>query len=233
MRIKFGFLLMVWSMAAFLVLGCNQKADQQTEDLELQQEQPGDTADTQEPQDPMAETDAEITAAVKERFMTDENVAARRIDVETENGVVTLRGMVATQNEAERAIELAKTAEGVRLVHSYLKTDTGDDTEPASTGDTSNLENQAEEAINEAGEAIETGIEQAQDLGGDAAITAQIKWKLAKDQMVQAADIDVDTKEGNVTLTGVVSNRQEVQRAIQIAQSVEDVRRVESNLRIR
>jgi osmotically-inducible protein OsmY len=51
--------------------------------------------------------------------------------------------------------------------------------------------------------------------------------------MVQADDIDVDTKEGNVTLTGVVSNRQEVQRAIQIAQSVEDVRRVESNLRIR
>jgi hyperosmotically inducible periplasmic protein len=227
MRSKFIFIIFILTFAGFVAVGCNQTKDEQAETTK--QLEPGQTEDPNN--DTSVEVaDGEITAAVKSKLMTDENVAARRIDVDTEDGVVTLRGTVASPTEADRAVELAKMADGVRLVHSYLKTDISDTN---TSDDISELGEQAQDALNEAGGAIETGVEQAEDLGSDAAITAQIKWKLAKDKLVQAADIDVDTKDRHVTLTGIVSNQQEAKRALQIAQSVEDVLAVDNNLRIR
>jgi hyperosmotically inducible periplasmic protein len=211
-------------MAGFVAFGCNQARDEKAE-TKTPAEETG-TPDAS----PVDVSDGEITAAVKAKLMTDENVAARRIDINTENGVVTLRGTVATTTEADRAVELAKTADGVRLVHSYLKADTA---ATATGDDISDLGEEAQDALNEAGDAIETGIEQAEDVGSDAAITAQIKWKLAKDKLVQAADIDVDTKDRRVTLTGTVTSQQEAQRALQIARSIEDVLGVDNNLRVR
>jgi hyperosmotically inducible periplasmic protein len=225
MRNKFILLfIFIFALAGLFGLGCNQSKDEQAEaPNQPEAEKPADTGNAAT----VEVVDGEITAAVKAKLMTDENVAARRIDVDTENGVVTLRGTVATPTEADRAVELAKTADGVRLVHSYLKTDT------STTDDLSDLGEKAQDALNEAGGAIETGVEQAEDLGSDAAITAQIKWKLAKDKLVQAADIDVDTKDRHVILTGTVSSQQEAQRALQIAQSIDDVLAVDNNLRVR
>ena len=224
MRSRFIFFILIFTLAGFLALGCNQGRQEQAET-----ETPGETGKTAD-DSPIDVSDGEITVAVKAKLMTDENVAARRIDINTENGVVTLRGTVATSTEADRAVELAKTADGVRLVHSYLRTDSAETT----TGDDiSDLGEDAQDALNQAGDAIETGIEQAEDVGSDAAITAQIKWKLAKDKLVQAADIDVDTKDRRVTLTGTVSSQQEAQRALQIARSVEDVLGIDNNLRVR
>jgi hyperosmotically inducible periplasmic protein len=226
---KFGFLILVLSFTGLIAIGCNQSTDQ------AYQEKKAD--ETVKPEETVDTADAEITAAVKSKLMTDENVAARNIEVETENGIVTLRGKVATQTEADRAIELAKAADGVRLVHSYLKVDMADadvdESESDLKDETGALAEQAEDAIEDTGDAIETGMKEAGDVGSDAAITAQIKWKLAKDKLVQAADIDVDTKDRKVTLTGSVASKEEAQRAVQIAKSVEDVAVVNSNLTIK
>lgn len=226
---KFGFLILVLSLTSLIAIGCNKGTDQAYNEKEGQE--PAKTEDTADV------ADAEITASVKAKLMTDENVAARRIDIETENGIVTLRGKVATQSEADRALALAKSADGVRQVHSYLKTDTADadleDKESDLKDKTAELGDKAEDVIEDAGETIETGVKEAGEVGSDAAITAQIKWKLAKDKLVQAADIDVDTKDRRVTLTGTVASKEEAQRALQIAKSVEDVAAVDSNLKIR
>ena len=64
--------------------------------------------------------DGSITAAVKMRFANDEVVSAGNIDVDTNNGIVTLNGTVGTQAEADRAIELAQTVSGVKNVRSNL-----------------------------------------------------------------------------------------------------------------
>jgi hyperosmotically inducible periplasmic protein len=226
---KFGFLIFVLALTGLIATGCNQSSDQAYQEK---------TADETAKSEPAADAgDTAITASVKSKFMTDENVAARNIEVETENGIVTLRGKVATQTEADRAIDLAKGAEGVRLVHSYLKVDTADadleDTKSDLKDETAELAEKAEDAIEKTGDAIETGVKEAGEVGSDAAITAQIKWKLAKDKLVQAADIDVETKDRHVTLTGTVASKEEAQRALQIAKSVEDVAAVDSNLKIR
>ena len=68
----------------------------------------------------------------------------------------------------------------------------------------------------------------------DTIITGKIKASFAADPEVSALAIDVDTANGVVTLTGVVGSEPERQRAIQLAQGTEGVRRVEANnLRLR
>jgi hypothetical protein len=72
------------------------------------------------------------------------------------------------------------------------------------------------------------------DVLDDTIITGKIKASLAADPQVSALAIDVDTANGVVSLTGVVSSEQERQRAIQLAQGIEGVQRVEArNLRLR
>ena len=68
----------------------------------------------------------------------------------------------------------------------------------------------------------------------DTVITGKIKASYAADPEVSALAIDVDTANGVVTLTGVVGSENERQRAIQLAQGIEGVQRVEANnLRLR
>jgi len=64
--------------------------------------------------------DASITAAVKAKFAHDQTVAAHNIDVDTNKGIVTLTGNVSSQMEAERAVQLARSVDGVKDVRQNL-----------------------------------------------------------------------------------------------------------------
>ncbi|HEV8131649.1 MAG TPA: BON domain-containing protein [Acidobacteriota bacterium] len=66
-------------------------------------------------------SDASITAKIKMKFASDEKVSAMNVGVDTKDGMVTLTGEVASKEERERAVELAKSVEGVKMVHSNLK----------------------------------------------------------------------------------------------------------------
>ena len=67
----------------------------------------------------------------------------------------------------------------------------------------------------------------------DASITASVKAKLAVEEDVAAHNIDVDTVNGIVTLTGVVDTADEKAKAAQIAAATDGVRRVNNNLQIK
>jgi hyperosmotically inducible protein len=62
--------------------------------------------------------DAWITTKVKSEFGTTKDVSATDISVSTNDGVVTLRGMVTTQAEKARAERLAQSVKGVKSVDS-------------------------------------------------------------------------------------------------------------------
>ena len=66
-------------------------------------------------------TDAAITTAVKAKFLADTTVKGLSIDVDTDNGMVTLNGNVASRVEADRAMTLARNTDGVKGVHDNLK----------------------------------------------------------------------------------------------------------------
>ena len=65
-------------------------------------------------------SDAAITSAVNSKFLTDDLVSAITINVDTNRGVVTLKGTVDTLVVARRAYDLAYSVEGVTQVISRL-----------------------------------------------------------------------------------------------------------------
>ena len=65
--------------------------------------------------------DSAITSAVKTRLAGDPDVSAHDIDVDTEEGVVTLNGTVESQFQKDEAGRIARDTEGVRSVINNLK----------------------------------------------------------------------------------------------------------------
>jgi hyperosmotically inducible protein len=66
----------------------------------------------------------------------------------------------------------------------------------------------------------------------DSTLTASVKTALARDKLGNLTRIDVDTVNGVVTLTGVVPTPADKSRAVQIAQSVNGVKKVVDNLQV-
>jgi hyperosmotically inducible protein len=67
----------------------------------------------------------------------------------------------------------------------------------------------------------------------DATITAKVKAALISDTVVKARDIDVDTIDGVVTLTGIVETASEKSQAETLARGCEGVRAVRNQLEVR
>ena len=65
--------------------------------------------------------DATVTTRVKTALINAPNVGALAIDVDTFKGVVTLSGRVKSQDEAAKAVEVARTVGGVKEVKSALQ----------------------------------------------------------------------------------------------------------------
>ena len=64
--------------------------------------------------------DANISSAIKMKFATDELLSDSDINIDTNQRNVTLRGKLNTQAEENRAIQLGRSVDGVRSVHSNL-----------------------------------------------------------------------------------------------------------------
>jgi|ERR1051326_890025 hypothetical protein len=64
---------------------------------------------------------ASITAKIKSKMFLDDVVKARNIHVDTNGAVVTLTGVVGSEAERRRAVQLAKETEGVTSVVDDLR----------------------------------------------------------------------------------------------------------------
>jgi hypothetical protein len=67
----------------------------------------------------------------------------------------------------------------------------------------------------------------------DATITAAVKSKLIGDETVKASNINVDTYNGVVQLSGFVETKDEASQAVALAEEVEGVKSVKDDLRLR
>ncbi len=71
-------------------------------------------------------SDAAITAKIKETFVKEKLLGKDKfvkmgVKVKTKQGVVTLSGKVSSQEDADTAVKLAKTVDGVKDVKSDIK----------------------------------------------------------------------------------------------------------------
>jgi osmotically-inducible protein OsmY len=169
-----------------------------------------------------APPDVWITAKVQAKYFVDDEVKARNIDVTTQNGVVVLRGAVGSEAERRQAIALARNTDGVRDVTDQLRVDTapGADRPARPTAEASRP----------------TPARTQPDTPGidrpDPWITMKIQAKYFLDADVKGRQIDVDTRDGVVTLKGTVNSAQQKQEAEQIARETEGVTRVVNQLAV-
>jgi osmotically-inducible protein OsmY len=186
-----------------------------------------------EPRDREAETratqpDGWVTTKIQAKYFMDGDVRARDINVDTNNGIVTLRGTVRSEGERRQAVALARNTDGVRDVQDQLTVDpTPDDRERdrADRPDVDRERTDTRDRVADTGRA--TG-----DRMGDGWITTKIQASYFLNTDIRGRDIDVTTNNNVVTLSGIVRTEAEKQEAEQIAQETDGVTRVVNNLKV-
>jgi hyperosmotically inducible periplasmic protein len=197
--------ILVLCLALGFMAGCNENSSRAE-----QKENPNQVGATE------TRSDTAITAELKGKITDSELLDNTDISVETNNGVATLTGAVATEAQKAHAEELAKNTKGVTSVDNKLVVNP-----EKSKGIVGNAEEKAKEGYSESKDAL-----------SNARITSEVKLKFAADDTVKALNIDVDTNNGVVTLNGTVNSKKELNQAVQLAKSVDGVKHVKSNLTI-
>src|SRR5262245_26912931 len=76
--------------------------------------------------------DNRITSSIQSKFYVDDRIRTRRLNVTSENGVVTLSGEVGDDTERAQALQLARSTEGVSRVEDSLTIAVASTAAPAS-----------------------------------------------------------------------------------------------------
>jgi hypothetical protein len=97
-----------------------------------------------------AQSDAGITSAVKSKLAADDSVKAYKVDVDTQNKVVTLSGDVETEAQRAHAVMIARNTDGVTDVIDQLRVNPT----AATTGVDVDVDPDLKEGAKEAGEDI-------------------------------------------------------------------------------
>ena len=174
--------------------------------------QPGEPAGTASPAGAEAgvdRPDAWLTAKIQSKYFLDDVVKMSDIDVDTQDGVVTLKGNVTSERERRQALALARNTDGVKSVTDQLQLQPET---PESTGTPT------------------AKIPPVEPVVDDTWITTKIQSKFFLDQSVKGHQINVDTRKGVVTLKGNVETDQQKQEAERIASETDGVSKVINNL---
>jgi hyperosmotically inducible protein len=153
--------------------------------------------------------DATVTSRIQAKYFLDPTIKGRRIQVDTQSGIVTLRGEVASDNERAQALLLARTTEGAERVEDALTVNAGIDT-PAAASD--------------------VPVPAKAD---DEALTALVQSRLGDDTSLNAATmITVTAKDGVLLLDGTAPTAAAKQRALAIARGTDGVVQVIDRIRV-
>jgi osmotically-inducible protein OsmY len=196
---------LVGAVAALLVAAgaCERRAD------------PSQTADTTKP----GRSDAAVTVSVQAKYFADATVKGHRIDVDTEDGVVTLNGTVESDAQKARAVQLAQQVDGVSRVEDRLRVE-------APRADARPAPDRSRQAEGDSGDMDPATVNPGW-------ITTKIQSQYFLSPDVKGHTIDVTTmSNGHVTLRGTVETAAERQEAVRIAQKTDGVREVNDELRI-
>ncbi|CAM3695663.1 BON domain-containing protein [Rheinheimera salexigens] len=159
-----------------------------------------------------ASKDAWIDGKAETTLLLNGNLNSFTIDTDVKNGVVTLTGNV--ENEVDKALaeELIENLDGVRSVDNKLMVDKS----AKNKNHDKNYDRNGKD-----GNALT-----------DAKITTVVKTRLLFESEVSGTSINVDTKDGTVTLNGHVDSSAEKDLAMAIAKKTKDVKNVVNNLKV-
>jgi hyperosmotically inducible protein len=215
--------------------------------------------------------DAWLVTKVKAQFWDEDALDNSDINVDARDGVIILRGTVASQAGKARAVQVARATEGVKRVEDRLtigmanrddddvrdartaardaKREVKDETRDAreeAKDEAKDAKAAAKEAKADAKEAARDAKDEAKDRARDSRdavgtageavtdgwITTKVKTSFVGEDALDDSDIDVDTNNGVVTLTGTVASEAGRARAVAIAKKIDGVKSVKDELRI-
>jgi osmotically-inducible protein OsmY len=151
---------------------------------------------------PTANSDAWVTTKVKTMLLYHQNVSAMT-EVDTKDGMVSLKGNADNQAQKDLTSEYAKDVEGVKDVNNQM-TVKGPPTKTA-------------KAVRQI---------------DDASITALVKMTLLYHRSTSALDTKVETKNGVITLTGKAGSAAERALAGKYARDVNGAKEVKNRMTI-
>ncbi|MBK80047.1 MAG: histidine kinase [Gammaproteobacteria bacterium] len=156
--------------------------------------------------------DAWIDGRLETTYVLNPHLEALDIETDVADGVVTLRGVVASDIDRDLAVAIARGLSGVREVDDQLTVgERGNAGEPAGPAD---------------------GDRSFSQWVRDATATARVKTNLVANGNTRGLAIDVDTENDVVTLSGAVRSRKEKLLAEMIARNTDGIARVDNRLEI-
>ena len=159
-----------------------------------------------EPTEPLEP--AWITSRIQAQYFANPTLKPWNIDVTTmSNGTVTLNGSVDTTEARADAERIARATEGVNNVDNRLR-------------------------VNGANPTGATATPQQTITEPDAWLTAKVQSKFFGSDLVKGRDINVDSADGVVTLSGNVQSPTERDEADALARSTDGVKDVHDNLTV-
>ena len=153
---------------------------------------------------PTANSDAWLRDKVKVALLFHRSVSAAKTEVDVKDGVVTLRGDVASQSQKELTAEYAKDVEGIKDVKNEMTV--------------SQTPNKTHRTM---GEKVD-----------DASITAQVNMSLLNHRSTSVLNTTVKTKRGVVTVGGKAKNAAEKDLVTKLVADINGVRSVKNRMTI-
>jgi osmotically-inducible protein OsmY len=162
-------------------------------------------------------SDDQIKERVSQTLKNDAALADSRIGVQSVNdGIVLLSGKADSVSDHLRALERAREVPGVRQVKSEIQSP----------------DRLADEEIRERRPPAESGTRGVGDTARDMWITSATKMRLLANDQTPALDINVDTRNGAVTLFGIVPSEAAKAAAEAEARKVSGVTAVRNELQV-
>jgi hyperosmotically inducible periplasmic protein len=189
------------------------------------------------PQTPAVQpTDKTIDDRVEARINADAQLKKHAIVVTTDDGVVTLTGVVTSEAESAKAARLANVT-GVKRVNNNLIVT------KEVKGTAGKAVEKTKDGAEKVGEKTKEGAEKTYDKSKevlsktgevitDAWITSRVHSKFVGEDLLKDSAINVDTNDHIVTLRGTVMSPAARARAVQQAKEVEGVRSVVDHLTV-
>jgi len=151
-------------------------------------------------------SDLWLQATLVTTYALNEHLDPLRIDVDVEHGLATLSGSVDSDVQRDLAGELAAGVDGIKQVNNELQVQPD---EAKASGETPGF----------------------REYVRDANITVRFKSRLLWDAETQGLQINVDTRDGVVRLSGKLPSQDAIDKAIRETRRIAGVKEVTSELR--
>jgi osmotically-inducible protein OsmY len=155
--------------------------------------------------------DAWLHGKLEATLLFNEHLNSFAIDTDVKNGIAYLRGAVESDIDRDLAGEIAKSIDGITSVKNELTVNKAK-AEMARTGDNSKERQGFKQSVL------------------NATLTARIKSQLLVNGNTAGMDINVDSSDGIVTLSGQVASDQERELAVRIAENTNGAKSVNDRL---